>query len=582
MCLAPEVRQVSNSIYRSLTWSDVFLSPLKPPTKETISIEAVQSSLYYLHVNTAEDEGVKQSLEHQRRSEESSRPSVTIARKPLPDNSSTNHPLPPLPVDEPRYEPYRPPLPARPSVGSMDARGQQLRVETNTNPTDYRSLASLNGPSNIHDAAGDYALSPSIHENQAIYSSHSVQPSTARSDNRDTTLPTDNRGSNYPRQAPPPARDVPHYPSTLDAARQTDTSFSPVTIIRRDPSSGSQWNIGTITLLKPTFSGSNVKPVMVELTTPGYGRFAKGGWAETPHPASAGSDAESIRKVFEQAAHSPMSGISPDTSVTPFNRIVDFKKMAMSDLRRTAYQRTNSSESMNRMERPKANIEKNVLAFTSPWQGTCTFVNAIDGKTLKMKHTISSNSSFGEGITANIGELRFNLGWSILSNVKDARNRRKSLEPDKLPIPKLLESKKENFRKSFQHFRNKSKESFNRSRSANRSDEVLRGLSNVDTPTTNNLNDRKYPVIKTPGTEPMYEHHNDYPHTLSSAHPTSSEDNEDDTGRISLKLGRERAGGGFRGHSAKLGKLVIENEGLKMCDLVVGAAMGVWWQHYGG
>ena len=32
--------------------------------------------------------------------------------------------------------------------------------------------------------------------------------------------------------------------------------------------------------------------------------------------------------------------------------------------------------------------------------------------------------------------------------------------------------------------------------------------------------------------------------------------------------------------SAKLGKLVIYDEGLKMGDLVVGACMGIWWQHY--
>ncbi len=57
------------------------------------------------------------------------------------------------------------------------------------------------------------------------------------------------------------------------------------------------------------------------------------------------------------------------------------------------------------------------------------------------------------------------------------------------------------------------------------------------------------------------------------------EDSDDDS-RISLKLGREKAGGGFNGKCAKLGKLVLEDEGLKMCDLTVAACMGVWWQHY--
>lgn len=50
--------------------------------------------------------------------------------------------------------------------------------------------------------------------------------------------------------------------------------------------------------------------------------------------------------------------------------------------------------------------------------------------------------------------------------------------------------------------------------------------------------------------------------------------------RLDLSLARERAGGGMRGNSAKLGKLIIEDEGLKMLDLVVAACMGVWWKVY--
>lgn len=53
-----------------------------------------------------------------------------------------------------------------------------------------------------------------------------------------------------------------------------------------------------------------------------------------------------------------------------------------------------------------------------------------------------------------------------------------------------------------------------------------------------------------------------------------------DPDRLDLSLGRERAGGGMRGNSAKLGKLIIEDEGLKMLDLVVAACMGVWWKVY--
>jgi hypothetical protein len=60
----------------------------------------------------------------------------------------------------------------------------------------------------------------------------------------------------------------------------------------------------------------------------------------------------------------------------------------------------------------------------------------------------------------------------------------------------------------------------------------------------------------------------------------SGSESEDDSGHLDLRLGREKAGGGRKGKNAKLGKLIIEDEGLKMCDLVVAASMAVWWQYY--
>jgi hypothetical protein len=49
---------------------------------------------------------------------------------------------------------------------------------------------------------------------------------------------------------------------------------------------------------------------------------------------------------------------------------------------------------------------------------------------------------------------------------------------------------------------------------------------------------------------------------------------------LDLSLGQERAGGGFSGTHSKLGKLIIENEGILMMDLLVAANMSVWWKSY--
>jgi hypothetical protein len=49
---------------------------------------------------------------------------------------------------------------------------------------------------------------------------------------------------------------------------------------------------------------------------------------------------------------------------------------------------------------------------------------------------------------------------------------------------------------------------------------------------------------------------------------------------LDLSLGQELAGGGFTGKRAKLGKLIINNEGLKMMDLLVAANLSLWWRAY--
>ncbi|KAI5296109.1 hypothetical protein KEM52_005601 [Ascosphaera acerosa] len=54
----------------------------------------------------------------------------------------------------------------------------------------------------------------------------------------------------------------------------------------------------------------------------------------------------------------------------------------------------------------------------------------------------------------------------------------------------------------------------------------------------------------------------------------------DPSQRLDLSLGRERGGGGIRGRSSKLGKLVLHDEGMKMMDLSVSACMAVWWNAY--
>lgn len=71
------------------------------------------------------------------------------------------------------------------------------------------------------------------------------------------------------------------------------------------------------------------------------------------------------------------------------------------------------------------------------------------------------------------------------------------------------------------------------------------------------------------------------PNSLDSpASETSGDFSWPNDDRLDLSLGQEHAGGGFGGKQAKLGKLIIENEGLKMLDILVAANIGIWWRVY--
>lgn len=67
---------------------------------------------------------------------------------------------------------------------------------------------------------------------------------------------------------------------------------------------------------------------------------------------------------------------------------------------------------------------------------------------------------------------------------------------------------------------------------------------------------------------------------ISVARDGEAEVVNDSLDRMDLSLGQEFAGGGFGGKQAKLGKIIIEDEGLKMMDLIVATNIGLWWRAY--
>ena len=79
---------ISTSLIRDI---DVFLSPLKPPTKASVSAEAINASLYYLHVSTPEDDVLLQECEQEREEEAKLRRELGEEADVPPEFAKMNH-----------------------------------------------------------------------------------------------------------------------------------------------------------------------------------------------------------------------------------------------------------------------------------------------------------------------------------------------------------------------------------------------------------------------------------------------------------------------------------------------------------
>jgi hypothetical protein len=182
----------------------------------------------------------------------------------------------------------------------------------------------------------------------------------------------------------------------------------------------------------------------------------------------------------------------------------------------------------------------------------------MDGRSLKCRHKLTSSNTDQSDSSALVAEVRFNLPWSALRS-RDTNNRASmgGKRPNSLAL--LGEDAKYSFKKGMARIRQEI--------NSTSSDSDIR--TSLSTPTAT-----RTPPQQETSISPSVRH-DDGHHTDSS--PSSSPN-----GRLDLNLGRERAGGGRKGKSAKLGKLVLRDEGLKMADLVVAACMGIWWDVYSG
>jgi hypothetical protein len=378
-----------------------------------------------------------------------------------------------------------------------------------------------------------------------------------------------------------------------NAGRPEQSSYDAfsMTIIRRDPSSAAQWNIGTVSGRPTTDDGHDrrgkssspsKKPyfdMSIQLTTPGYTYF------RSSQPAGSLEDRSTMlgQPSTQDATRDSLDAGRSHAPSSSFDREI---RMEGSSFWARQHKKTGSDSSSKQGTRGRSfsgssftealanthldggsdrnDSQSKGYVFNSPWGGRCKFSTGSAGRTLRCKHTLPNPTSTTESLaspqaSATVSELRFNL-----------------------PTAAVFASAKSAIRKEF-------KDS---------------GLSAKIGHLRQKLSSEKASPLTTPHPHPtsyaaMYPSDDDEPPQLpprlnhTSFVTDSSDDGErpplperpyatdswggEEDSRLDLSLGQEKAGGGNRGKRAKLGKLIIHDEGFKMLDLIVAANMGIWW-----
>ena len=302
-----------------------------------------------------------------------------------------------------------------------------------------------------------------------------------------------------------------------------------LTLIRREPSSSNQWNVGRITALVP----SDLDPehpedasslLHIHVDTAGYAKFARAVSGQPSAPISS-----------QKNNTTPHLSPSPRTpTVAAFQREVraSYGKRWTSNIRdlfRRSHSGTPSPSMHARHDSAGStgsldpdghdrhsgkNTKLRGFEFDSPWGGRCEFRTAEGGRNLRCQHHLPPDVLAGQNGQPSrdpVSELRLNL-------------------------PRYHSS------------------------ASDQADQAVHGHFS------------------------KFIRRSDHDEVINDGWDEGGDDNDDDgagLGVVSpfeLNLGREKAGGGHRGKRAKMGKLIVYDAGLKMLDLVVAANIGLWWR----
>ncbi|KAI0431378.1 hypothetical protein F5Y09DRAFT_198852 [Xylaria sp. FL1042] len=559
-----EARQDPLTLYISRVpgTRDIILSTLKPQVKN-VTAGDVASSLYYVHFQSENESSTPLNQSRlpssPRSSGESPRP--RIHRKPLP--STPGQPVPGI----------APVALAVPSGKENQGYGSPTRKSASQTVLGVQSEIQPSNPA-LPPAGYGMSLGPgsplpinTLRDNAPQLPNKPRPPYPHVEDHpplRPPSLPPSLPPRPGGRHTPPNLTDAPYLNhgsatnahASLPTGRRPFTPFS-LTLIRRDPSSGQQWNVGKIAsfqLENPELLDDEKRhqahpSIQIHLETSGYAKFR--GMPMGPEglrgslDVRPGSSSSPTRQVLNFPISMPASGAferhvrmtySPSFTATLRQR---FRSQSSATdegpssppTRILGHRRDDSQTSMGSfggdfdggdapiITQPAPGLKPRGYIFYSPWDGRCEFVTGKAGRTLRCRHVLPS---YGGGVYNPLVDG---------SDPEHGDERQDSARPISelrfnLPSNELLADKKstEGGVRARDHLQSQ----FNRM------------------------------VAKAQGLD----------------------DSDDGDFHFDMSLGREKAGGGNRGKRAKMGKLIIFDEGLKMLDLAVAANVGVWWVSY--
>ncbi|KAM0551323.1 hypothetical protein ACHAPJ_008428 [Fusarium lateritium] len=520
---------------------DVILSPFKPQLKN-VTAEDVASCLYYVHYEVASSElsgpPPLRDDEHRSSSDESS--SIrNIKRKPLPGGAR--------PITPPTSEHLPVPGFGNEYQDATRRRGHSVNSTFDTRPTpawpdhevapDEPSPVLPPRPTNV----------PSILTPGPSMSRKPLGPRPLSSPAPELENQKPLPAVPGPYQAAPDfdrmaAMNRPPQPNRNNMSRSPSPKKSyegkqPFTLalIRRDPSTGNQWNVGHIssfqtesppsdqddgnplfTSVPPVAQPPNAgnPPINVQIETLGYGKF-RGMPARRSFDAGPGADMNQPKDGGVVLQRQVAMGYAKSWTSNWRGKLQDGAGRGHG--RQGSVGSVDSAEASSPVEpqismHPGPGLRPRGYIFTSPWNGRCEFRTGAAGRSLRCYHILHDDrlpsnplADQGQGQSQGGGmamsELRFNLPTAEL--FKSAEGREEVKNQIQGHFNKLL-------------------------RRDDRSDVAY--------------------------------------------------DNDGMVSPFDINLGREKAGGGNRGKRAKLGKLIIYPDGLKMLDLLVSANMGLWWQ----